>query len=158
MAMMALKISVLNDYMQLLEEHADMVNLPQIGIDDNVAFPAVQANIAPAVALHKALGICYIHFKLKKRSRKFNGCFHLFGLRVYVIVKPKTASLFSGLGKHGETPPITPNSMMVVQNATQLMIVFYCPKAALSLRENSIPLASLPNGTPLFIGPEITNP
>lgn len=57
MAMMALKIGAPKDYMQLLEEHADMVNLPRVGVDENVAFPAVQANVAPAVALEDALGI-----------------------------------------------------------------------------------------------------
>ena len=54
--MMALKIGVPKDYMQLLEEHADIVNLPR-GVDENVAFPAVQANIAPAMAYDDALGI-----------------------------------------------------------------------------------------------------
>jgi hypothetical protein len=43
--------------MQLLQEHADIVNLPRVGVDENVAFPAVQANVAPAVALEDALGI-----------------------------------------------------------------------------------------------------
>ena len=57
MAMTALKIGAPKDYMQLLEEHADMVNLPRVGVDENVAFPAVKANIAPAVALDEALGI-----------------------------------------------------------------------------------------------------
>lgn len=57
MAIRALKIGAPKDYMQLLEEHVDIVNLPRIGVDDNVAFPAVQANIAPAVALDDALGI-----------------------------------------------------------------------------------------------------
>jgi hypothetical protein len=42
--------------MQILKEHADIVNLPRIGIDENVAFPAVQANIAPAIAQKDALG------------------------------------------------------------------------------------------------------
>ena len=55
--MMALKIGAPKDYMRLLEEHADMVNLPRVGVDENVAFPAVQVNIVPAVALHEALGI-----------------------------------------------------------------------------------------------------
>lgn len=62
MAMAALKIGAPVDYMQLLKEHADMVNLPRIGVDENVAFPAVQANIAPAVALEDALGISYFTF------------------------------------------------------------------------------------------------
>jgi hypothetical protein len=56
-AMKALKIGAPNDYMQLLQEHADMVNLPRVGVDQNVAFPAVQANVAPAVAFDDALGI-----------------------------------------------------------------------------------------------------
>ena len=43
--------------MALLKEHAEIVNLPRVSIDDNVAFPAVQANVTPAVALHDALGI-----------------------------------------------------------------------------------------------------
>jgi hypothetical protein len=55
--MMALKIGAPKDYMDLLQEHADLVNLPRVGIDENVAFPAVQANLAPAVALEDALGI-----------------------------------------------------------------------------------------------------
>ena len=57
MAMMALKIGSPKDYMQLLEEHADIVNLPRVGVDENVAFPAVQANVAPAVALEDSQGI-----------------------------------------------------------------------------------------------------
>ena len=55
--MKALKIGAPNAYMHLLQEHADMVNLPRIGVDQNIAFPAVQANVAPAVALDNSLGI-----------------------------------------------------------------------------------------------------
>jgi hypothetical protein len=59
MAMMALKLGAPDDYMRLLQEHAEFVNLPRIGVDENVAFPGVQGNIAPAVALRDALGIYY---------------------------------------------------------------------------------------------------
>ena len=55
--MMALKIGAPKDYMKLLKDHADAVNLPRIGVDENVAFRAIQANIASAVALQDALGI-----------------------------------------------------------------------------------------------------
>jgi hypothetical protein len=55
--MKALKIGAPEDYMCLLEDHARKVNLPRIGVEENVAFPAVQANIAPAVALNEATGI-----------------------------------------------------------------------------------------------------
>lgn len=199
--MMALKIGAPKDYMQLLEEHADFINLPRVGVDDNVAFPAVQANIAPAVAFDKAFGIkinlithfiCLLtcisdngletsmgHFGLTEghtdegddeggltcmisNSRIPNdyepGRFHLFGVGMYTVVKPKTASLFSGLGRHGGTPPIAPKGVIPSNDATRLMVVFYCPKSALSPIGTSMPLASLPNGNPLILGPEITNP
>ena len=86
------------------------------------------------------------------------GRFHLFGSGMYTVVKPKSASLFSGLGRHGGTPPIAPFGVEVSPDATRLMIVFYCPKAALSPDGISMPLASLPNRTPLLLGPEITKP
>ena len=62
MGMMALRIGAPKDYMDLLQEHADLVNLPRIGVDENVAFPAVQANLAPAVALDDALGIQFYNY------------------------------------------------------------------------------------------------
>lgn len=83
--MMALKIGAPKDYIQLLEEHADMVNLPRIGVNENFAFPAVQANIAPAVALQDALGIerwsllilalTFFYYHFRDWSRKLNGLF-----------------------------------------------------------------------------------
>ena len=85
------------------------------------------------------------------------GRFHLFGSGMYTVVKPKSASLFSGLGRHGGTPPIAPLGVEVSADATRLMVVLYCPKAALS-PDGTMPLASLPNRTPLLLGPEVTNP
>ena len=55
-AMTALKIGAPEDYVRQLEEHADIVNLPRVGVDTNIAFPAIQANIAPAIAFDDALG------------------------------------------------------------------------------------------------------
>jgi len=86
------------------------------------------------------------------------GRFHMFGTGTYVIVKPKIASIFSGLGRHGGTPPIAPDGIALFLAAVRLMMVFYCPKSILSPDGNSIPFASLPNGTPLMLGPEITAP
>src|SRR5271155_5929469 len=84
-----------------------------------------------------------------------SGRFHLFGARMYLILKPNTASLFSGLGKHGGTPPIAPKGVTPSEDAVRLMIVLYCPKAVLSPDGTSMPLASLLNKTPLILGPEI---
>jgi hypothetical protein len=86
------------------------------------------------------------------------GRFHLFGIGMYTVVKPKIASIFSGLGRHGGTPPIAPDGVALSEAATRLMVVFYCPKSILSPDGKSIPFASLPNGTPLMLGPEITTP
>ena len=86
------------------------------------------------------------------------GRFHLFGLGVYIVIKPKIASIFNGLSKHGGTTPIAPHGMMPLEDAVQLVVVFYSPKAILSPNKSSIPLASLPNGMPLVLGPEITSP
>jgi hypothetical protein len=55
--MAALEIGAPESYMQLLKEHADIVNLPRIGIDENVAFP-----VAPTVALKDALGMYNITY------------------------------------------------------------------------------------------------
>jgi len=85
---------------------------------------------------------------------------HTFGseLKSMWVVKPKTASIFSGLGKHGGTPPIAPDSVALLEDASRFMVVFYCPRSILSPDGNSIPFASLPNGMPLTLGPEITAP
>jgi hypothetical protein len=86
------------------------------------------------------------------------GRFHLFGVGAYMVIKPKIASIFNGLSKHGGTPPIAPDGTTLLEDAVRLMIVLYSPKAILSQDKSSIPLASLPNGMPLVLGPEITAP
>ena len=86
------------------------------------------------------------------------GRFHLFGIGMYIIIKPKVASIFNGLSKHGGTLPIAPDSSTIFEDAVRLVVVFYSPKAILSPDKSSIPLASLPNGMPLILGPEITAP
>lgn len=86
------------------------------------------------------------------------GRFHLFGAGIYIIIKPKIVSIFNGLSKHGGTPPIAPDGVKLLEDAARLMIVLYSPKAILSPDKSVIPLASLPNGTPLLLGPEITAP
>ena len=86
------------------------------------------------------------------------GRFHMFGTGTYIIVRPKIASIFSGLGKHGGTPPIAPDGVVPLRAAGRLMMVLYSPQSILSPDGNSIPFASLPNGMPLTLGPEITAP
>jgi len=67
------------------------------------------------------------------------GRFHLFRVGVYVIVKPKIASIFSRLSKHSGTPPIALKGAILLAFVARLMIVFYCPKAILSPDRSVIP-------------------
>ena len=62
------------------------------------------------------------------------GHFHIFLTEMYVILKHKTALIFSELGKHGGTPSIAPDGVMSSQDAASLMMVFYCPKSILFSR------------------------
>ena len=41
---------------RILEENAEANNLPRIGVPDNIAYPAVQLNIAPAVSFEECGG------------------------------------------------------------------------------------------------------
>lgn len=40
-----------------LAKHAELTNLPRIGIKENVAYPTMQLNIAPAVSYNKCHGM-----------------------------------------------------------------------------------------------------
>jgi hypothetical protein len=88
------------------------------------------------------------------------GRFHLLGLGVYVKLEFSMVTHFCGLNLHGGTPPIAPKGTNVVPHAYRLMFVCYPPSSMLSGPENLnqvTPLASLPKGTPLNLGPEITS-
>lgn len=43
--------------LQTLEDNAEANNVPRIGVPENVAYPAVQVNIAPAVSHRDCYGI-----------------------------------------------------------------------------------------------------
>ena len=59
---------------------------------------------------------------------------------MYIIIKPKITSIFNGLSKYGGTLSIALNSVMLLKDAIHLVIVFYPPKAILSLDKISMPL------------------
>ena len=86
------------------------------------------------------------------------GRFHLLGLGVYIILQHSMVSNFCGLNLHGGSPPIAPEGEDVVPHAYRLMCVCYPPSSMLSnMGQQVAPLASLPNGNLLTLGPEITN-
>lgn len=54
--MVSLKKFAPPGFIDQLEKHAELTNVPRIGTDDNVAYPTVQVNFAPAVALEDSTG------------------------------------------------------------------------------------------------------
>lgn len=59
MAMDSLTAIAPPETLKILEENAEANNLPRIGVFNNVAFPAVQLNIAPAVAYNECTSEFY---------------------------------------------------------------------------------------------------
>ena len=91
-----------------------------------------------------------------------SGRFHLLGLGCYFILESLTVMCFSGLRKHGGTPPIAPPGVEPAEDAYRFMNVCYPPKAMISVAGSYIqPLASLPSRRQqddlLLLGPEITS-
>ena len=88
-----------------------------------------------------------------------SGRFHLLGLGVFVTLEHTMVVNFCGRNLHGGSPPIAPEGEQVAQHAYRMMCVCYPPSSMLSNAYPQVaPLASLPNGTLLALGPEITNP
>jgi hypothetical protein len=85
------------------------------------------------------------------------GRFHLLGLGVYVKLEFSMITHFCGLNLHGGTPPIAPEGAKVEPHAYRLMFVCYPPSSMLGNLNQVTPLASLPKGVPLNLGPEITS-
>ena len=85
------------------------------------------------------------------------GRFHLLALGGYIRLTTTMIMNFCGLYRHGGTPPIAPEGEEVVEDAYRMMTVCYPPQSMLSgAGVLSTPLASLPRGGLLTLGPEIT--
>ena len=93
-------------------------------------------------------GLTYMISNSRLPDKYEPGHFHIFAIGMYVIVKPKIASIFSGLGKHSGTPPIALDGIELARDSSRFMIVCYCPKSILSPDGNSIPLLKLPPLSP----------
>ena len=86
------------------------------------------------------------------------GRFHLLALGLYFSLEHLLVPIFCGLANHVGTPPIAPPGSDPLPHAVRFMTVLYPPKCMLSQAENkSLPLASLPKGKLLALGPEITS-
>lgn len=86
------------------------------------------------------------------------GRFHLLSLGLYFILEHLLVPIFCGLANHVGTPPIAPPNCDPLPHAVRFMTVLYPPKCMLSQAgDKSLPLASLPKGKLLALGPEITS-
>ena len=71
--------------------------------------------------------------------------FHLLGLGCYFVLESLFVMGFSGLRKHGGTPPIAPLGIEPAEDAYRCMTVCYPPKSMISAAGTYVhPLASLP--------------
>ncbi|TFK58680.1 hypothetical protein BDN72DRAFT_906513 [Pluteus cervinus] len=172
-----------SDYKHVLEETAKVYNTPRVGSSKNVISPSLQVNIAPAVeeaACRKqgledlgefgsenghrdendtpgALTTMIVNSDLPATYER--GRFHILGFGIYVELDEHLVISFSGLYKHGGSPPIAPQGEPVQHDAYRLVAVCYPPEAAMTTAGSKVvPLASLPMGELLDLGPEITNP
>ncbi|KDR65601.1 hypothetical protein GALMADRAFT_81674, partial [Galerina marginata CBS 339.88] len=85
------------------------------------------------------------------------GRFHLLRLGIYISLTPFTVSGFCGIDKHGGTPPIAPPGVIPSPDAYRMMVVCYPPWFGLhGAGVKSLPLASMPKGQLLTLGPEFT--
>ncbi|RDB26597.1 hypothetical protein Hypma_005591 [Hypsizygus marmoreus] len=141
-----------------MEQHAELTNMPRIGHQENYAFPTSQVNLARPVTWNKrnsdglvdlgAFGVteghwdnlddagaltCMIALSLLSKGCQ-PGRFNLLGLGFYAITYLLRIFAFSGLRKHGGSPPILPAEMQLLDSYYRLMLILY-PPASISQTE-----------------------
>ncbi|KAF9455335.1 hypothetical protein BDZ94DRAFT_1327628 [Collybia nuda] len=165
----------------LLTRHAELTNMPRVGIKDNVAYPTMQLNMAPAVSHQECYtcGLqgmgefgyshidrhddpggmsCMISYSYVPHDEEYEwGRFHLLTLGCYIVLDPFRVMNFSGLRRHGGTPPLSPPGKKPVPFAYRLMTVLYPPSSMLSgAGKHLIDLATLNGIEPFSVTPEMT--
>ncbi|KAJ7636688.1 hypothetical protein FB45DRAFT_864696 [Roridomyces roridus] len=169
----------------------ELVNYPLVGVEDNFAYATAQANISPSEradeyghairALAKALGFfggahCdfydqpgfFSHMSASSDLPDYDdeapyepGFFFIMQLGVFITLDKHTSINFSGLRRHGGTPPLCPhtgeNLTNTVQhtklNARRFVIIFYPPTRMIDGTARWS-LAAMPNGEPFLFPPE----
>ena len=86
------------------------------------------------------------------------GRFHLLAFGVYIVLDPLKLMGFSGLRKHGGTPPLSPPGKAPAPSAYRLMVVLYPPASMLSQSSSQRDgFASLPNNEIFTVAPEMSS-
>jgi hypothetical protein len=86
------------------------------------------------------------------------GRFHLLSMGLYIKLDPFKLMGFSGLRKHGGTPPLSPPGKPPADSAYRIMVVMYPPASMLSQSANHrAGFGSLPDGKIFALAPEMTS-
>lgn len=85
------------------------------------------------------------------------GRFHILELGVYIELDGLMVITFSGLRRHGGTPPMAPNGQEVLPWAYRFTVPMYCPGSILDGKTLNV-IGALPLGEPFSMRPEMTDP
>ena len=86
------------------------------------------------------------------------GRFHLLSMGLYIKLDLFKLMGFSGLRKHGGTPPLSPPGKPPADSAYRIMVVMYPPASMLSQSANHrAGFGSLPDGKIFALAPEMTS-
>nr|GAT47143.1 predicted protein [Mycena chlorophos] len=155
---------------------ASLRNVPQYGVAGNYAFGTTQINVAAAQkpnagknSLGGDLGFFgNAHIDGQDSEGHFThmmldpdmpddyapGFFFLLAIGVFVVTKARVSVVFSGLRRHGGTPPLSPAGQAVVHWAVRIAAVTYPPTAQMN-GFGRVRLGVWPNGDSLYLTPEL---
>jgi hypothetical protein len=87
-----------------------------------------------------------------------SGHFNLLSMGLYIKLDPFKLMGFSGLHKHGGTPPLSPPGKPPADSACRIMVIMYPPASMLSQSANHrAGFGSLLNGKIFALAPETTS-
>jgi hypothetical protein len=169
------------DLLKVLQDHADLTNMPRVGTDDNVAHPSFQVNAASAKEADASGTASSIDgmgrfgdshsdtgeskgcdTSLTTLSKPYAGVyddiFFLHDLGVAWVQEPLSTISFSGLHLHsGTQPTYRPDRTDPGHIHYRLTLVGYSPECILD-GSDALAFAALPKGTLLPSGYEMRFP
>ncbi|KAL0577859.1 hypothetical protein V5O48_004131 [Marasmius crinis-equi] len=173
---------------KVMDNYADVINLPRIGCPKNCAFSGCQVNTASSVEYKSTEGLDaeMTYFGGRHRDKKDSvkaksvlisipnvprdyeaGRFHLLEDGIYIELDDFQVMCFSGLQYHGGTPPRAPKGEAPVHSAVRLNVILYPPKQILN-GDSRLNIAPAPGPKaksgdikapePFRLPPELLNP
>ncbi|KAJ3858851.1 hypothetical protein EV359DRAFT_87125 [Lentinula novae-zelandiae] len=162
---------------KVLENNAELHNVPRIGTDDNVCFTGVQYNVAkPQPEEDKPTCIETLFFfggvhidqadsnggRTKILSAPDlpegweGGRFHLVEFGLYVELDGLIIANFSGLRLHGGTPPLAPTGAEIPAWAYRSVVVLY-PQGPILDGQVVMNISADEDGVPMQLTPKMRN-